>query len=308
MEFLRDSTQQLELRQKALAGISLAVARDTSLANDVDGELVRRGASRYVKAGDVATTGDLGATPPPASAALAAMINAEDLLGRLVGAIRLPLMMPGRLQVGSLAAAETAEGAATPVAVLTFGAATKPVEVRGTVVLSNETLLAVDTRTQDSILAMLVAACALASDTHVVGVLTAGSPASSADVGVLLAGISGGRPSKPCLIGGFDSLLGLAPGVLRDLGALGIPVLPCSAAGGLMIAVDAAGVLIGDSGAEVRTAHHATLDLDLSGGSPANPVPVSLWQSGLTALTGLRYVRVSVRAGAVAYANVGSPA
>ena len=55
--------------------------------------------------------------------------------------------------------------------------------------------------------------------------------------------------------------------------------------------LDASGLLLGDSGADVRLARHADVTIDTSGGSPANPVRTSLWQSNLTAVRGLRYLR-----------------
>ena len=302
MDRLRDFTQELELRHKALAGISLRLARDPLLYNNADEALVQRGASRYVKGGDVVTTGDFGATPAPTSAALAALVNAEDLLGRLLGAIRLPLTMPGRLQVGAMGAAETAEGAAAPIAALTFGAAGKPVKIEGLVVLANEVLRAVDAATQEAVLQMLVASCALASDREAVSVFTAGTPTSTATVAAIFAALD--KPAKPYLLTSLGDLLDLPAGTVRDLQAAGVSVLTSPAAAGTLIALDASGVLISDSGVEVRTARHATLNLDLTGGSPANPVPVSLFQSDLTALGGLRYLRVSVREGAAAFATV----
>jgi hypothetical protein len=305
MEYLRDDTRRLEVRQKSLALLSLAVVHNTTLVGDADETLRQRGAARYVKSGDMLAADDFGATPAPASAALAAMINAEDLAGRLAGAIRLPLAMPGRLQVGTTTAAEVAEGAVAPISVLTFNAATKPVKVEATIVVSNEALRAVDATTQNGILDLLVAACAAASDRAFVAALTAGTSTGTATPAALFAAI--GNPQKPYLIAGLGDLLDLPAGSIRDLQAIGIGILSSPAAAGMLIAVDAAGVLISDGGVEVRTAKHATVMLDLTGGSPANPVPVSLWQSDLTAMGALRYVRISVRPGAVAFANVGSP-
>ena len=306
MEFLRDDTRRLELRQKALARVSLAIARDTYLVGDADETLVRRGAARFVKAGDVLTSDDFGATPAPASAALVAMINAEELAGRLVGAVRLPLTAPARLQVGTIAAAETAEGAVAPINVLTFNGATKPVKVEATIVVSDEALRAVDATTQNGILDLLVASSAAASDRALVGVLTAGSSTGTATPAALFGALD--KPAKPYLITALGDLLALPAGTVRDLQAAGVGISTSPAAAGTMIAIDAAGLVISDSGAEVRTARHATVSIDLTGGSPANPVPVSLWQSNLTAVGALRSVRFTVRAGAVAYANVGSPA
>ncbi len=306
MEYLRDDTRRLEVRQKALALLSWAVAKDSTLSGDADEVLVQRGAARYIKSGDVLTAGDFGATPAPTSAALAALVNAEDLAGRLVGAIRMPLTMPGRLQIGTIGASEVAEGAVAPVSVLTFGAATTPAKVEAMIVVSNEALRAVDTTTQNAILNILLAAAVAASDRKLVALLTAGTSTGTATPAALLAALD--QAAKPYLITSLGDLLALPAGTVRDLQAAGVSILTSPAAAGILIACDASGIVIADSGVEVRTARHATVSIDLTGGSPANPVLVSLWQSNLTALGALRYVRVSARANAVAYASVvGSP-
>lgn len=305
MNYLSDDTRRLEVRQKALARVSVAVARDTTLVSDADEALLQRGASRFVKSGDVLTVDDFGATPAPASAALAAMVNAEDVAGRLVGAIRVPLTMPGRLQAGTITTGEVGEGAVAPISVLTFTGAAKPAKVEAIVVVTNEALRAVDTTTQNAILDILVAAAVAASDRALVDILTAGTSTGTATPSALFEALD--KPAKPYLIAGLGDLLALPAGTIRDLQAIGIGILTSPAAAGMLIAVDAAGVLIADSGVEVRTARHATVSIDLTGGSPANPVPVSLWQNDLTALGALRYVRVSVRSGSVAFASVGSP-
>jgi hypothetical protein len=302
MERVIDLTQRFELRQKALAGISKAVARDVVLYGDADTALLARGASRHVKAGDALDTGDFGATPAPTSAALAAMINAVDLLGQFTGATRLPLMSPARLQTGAIAAETTAEAAASPILVLTFNAATAPVAVRGTIVVTNDALRAIDAVTQNAILDILVNACVAASNRRLLAILTAGSPTSPATPAGLFAALD--QAARPFLICGLGDLLDLDAGAVRDLQAAGITILTAPEASGTMIALDATGLVIGDSGAEVRTARSATIDLDLDGGSPRTTTPVNLFQADMSALTGLRYIRVASRPGSVAWATV----
>jgi hypothetical protein len=176
----------------------------------------------------------------------------------------------------------------------------------GTIVVSDEGLRAVDQATQQAILSVLVAEAAAESNRVLVAALTAGSGVASTTPAAVLAALI--RPRKPYLVTSLADLLDLPPGTVRDLQAAGVGVLTAPEAAGLLIAVDAAGLVVSDSGAEVRVAHHATLMLDLTGGSPAAPVPVSLFQSNLTALSALRYLRISVRDGASAFAPAGSPA
>jgi hypothetical protein len=73
---------------------------------------------------------------------------------------------------------------------------------------------------------------------------------------------------RPAVIASVDTLLQL-PGLVRDLAALNIPVIPTPAASGVIIAVDVAGLLLDGARIEVATARHANLTLtDGAGGSP----------------------------------------
>jgi hypothetical protein len=110
-----------------------------------------------------------------------------------------------------------------------------------------------------------------------------------------------GNPRRPTLIGGYDSLIPLAP-TLRDIRELGVNILVTPAATGLLIAVDGAGLLISEGDIEVTTARHATVSL---AGSPSVP-NLNLWQSNLIALRAEQFVRFAVRDGATAYASTGS--
>jgi hypothetical protein len=168
---------------------------------------------------------------------------------------------------------------------------------------SVEAARVLDLPTQDGVRQVLVAACARATDRALLDVLTAGAPAGSATPAVLLAAISGGQPSAPFLIGGYDALLRLAPGTLRDLGDLGIQILASPAAAGQLVALDASGLLISDDGVEVRTARHGSLLMD-DGGSPEGTTVLNMWQSNFECVRAERYLRFALRDGAAAWATV----
>ena len=97
----------------------------------------------------------------------------------------------------------------------------------------------------------------------------------------------------------------LAP-TLADLRALGVGILATPAAAGLLIVVDASGVLVGDGGATVATARHASMTLDDGSGGTPGPT-VNLWQANLACLRAERWFQIALRPDAVAWATVGTP-
>jgi hypothetical protein len=158
---------------------------------------------------------------------------------------------------------------------------------------------------QAGITELLINATKEAFNVEVVAALTAGAPAASSDVGTLLAAISGGAPAKPYIIGGYDTLVPLVDSLVA-LQALGVGVIPTPAASGMLIAVDATGVLFADGDATVATSRHATMLLDDgSGGSPGPTV--SLWQANLQALRAEWWFQIAFRPDASAWMNVGTP-
>jgi hypothetical protein len=311
MEYLKDSTQRLEETQRAGALVALAVARDTRLCADAGDEMRSRGFARFLRTkdvnGDLLVSTDPGVAEAPMRAAFLAQVGQQSILGRLTGAVRIPFNESARLQVGSIAASVVAEGAVKPIARMAFDVSGPPSKVICQVVVTAEMLRSVDPATQAGITAALESATAAGLDDLLVSVLTAGSVAAGAEPGILLQAISGGRPSKPVLIGGYDVLLSLPGGVLRDLGALGIPVLPCAAASGFLVALDQTGLLIAGGDIIISTARYADIDVDF-GGSPADVRTLNLWTSNLAVLRAEAFVKLAIRSGASAWASTGSPA
>jgi hypothetical protein len=307
---LGDLTRDKEQAMRASALVAWALANDSHLHDITDPARTfqQKGWGRYLaglqhKADDVVTTDETGVLP--LASAFLGLVDRESLLGQLDGAVRIPLTAAARLQVGTIEASAVAEGDEKPVALLAFDVTGAPSKVVATIVLSAEALRAIDQPTQVGIRQVLVSAAAAATDVALVAALTAGTASGSTAPGDLLAAISGGAPRRPVLIGGYDSLLGMSVGTVTDLNAIGVAILPCAAASGLLIALDSAGLLISDGGVEVQTARHANLTLTLAGSPATN---VSLWQSNLVALRAERSLRFSIRSGAVAYASTGSPA
>ncbi len=306
-----DFVQTKEQQMRATGLLAWAVANDSRISDATDrlGAFRQRGGSRFIKSSvDPMLTTDTAVSLGPLQAAFVGLVDAESVLGRLDGAVRIPLGAAARLQVGTITAAAVAELASKPVMALAFTTAGPGSKVEASIVISSEALRALDAGTQSGITQVLVSACAAAVDRALVAVLTAGSPAGSATPGALLAAVSGGQPRRPYLLGGFDTLLGLDAGTLRDLRELGVGILPTAAASGLLIALDASGLLVSDGPVLVETARHADVLLDDGTGSPAGTSVVSLWQQNLVSVRCERWLRLALRDGAAAYSSTGSPA
>ena len=238
---------------------------------------------------------------PQPKAAFLAQTDRESLV-RGLSSPRFPLNGAARLQVGTVVAHQVGEAAVKPIGKIEFDLAGPGAKIAATVVLSEETARSLDPATQDGVTAVLTSALARATDVYLVSVLTAGTPTGSATVADLFAAIE--APRRPVLIGGFDTVLALAAGTVRDLQGLGVQIMTSPAAAGLLIAVDAAGVLISDGDVVVETARHADVLLDDGAGSPSGTTVVSLWQQNLAALRAERWLRVAVRSESVAWATV----
>ena len=188
-----------------------------------------------------------------------------------------------------------------------FGLSGAPSKVTATTVITREAARSLNQAKQDAIRKKVVSALVKPTNTTIVAALTSGSPASSSDVGTLLASISEGQPRRPVILAGLSTLLSLPAGVLRDLGLLGVTIVPCAEAGtaGVMLAVDASGLLLSDGGAEVATADAAMLTMD---DTDASGTPnFSLWQRNAIAVRAERWIAISLRPDATAYASTGSP-
>jgi hypothetical protein len=316
MRYAADLVQTKEQTDRATAMVAFAIASDPAFsAGKIDG-FEARGWSKYghhVKAAIAAIdSGDETMALGPLASAFIGAVDRESIIGALDGAVRVPLGPPGsaRIQVGSVTTSAASEGELKPVARMEFTAAPDdyPAKIIAQIVATAEALRRLDPATQAALSRHLISATAAATDEALVTALTGGSPASAADVGTLLSSISGGAPRRPYLIGGLDALLSLAPGTLRDVRELGVVVLQTPAAAGLLIALDASGLLIADDGeATVTTARHANMVLDDGTGTPSTTV-INLWSRNMVCLRAERSTQFALRADAVAFASTGSPA
>jgi hypothetical protein len=171
---------------------------------------------------------------------------------------------------------------------------------------------------------LLAASLAVGTDTaafdpNVSGSLTNGATEvtatgnASIDVALVLGAISGGVPSRPCLVFGaaaaraalfsgdpIFSNVGLAgPG---SIGTLPTFTSPSPAIAGLAIAVDKDSVLVADGGIEIESGGEAQLRMD---DVPANQAPtISLWQKNLVSLRAIRYLDWQRRTDAIAFTSI----
>jgi hypothetical protein len=237
--------------------------------------------------------------------AFVAAVDRASILDRLDDVQRVPLGVVTRLQTGTVTGQVVSEGEVKPVGRIDFTLSGTPTKAVGQIVVTAEYLRVLNPAAQEGITRSLVSATATALDEALVDALTAGAPAASSDVATLLAATSGGAPARPYIIGGYDTLVPLAP-TLADLRALGVGILATPAAANLLIVVDASGVLFGDGGATVATSRHAVMQLDDGTGGTPGPT-VNLWQANLACLRAERWFSIAMRPDAVAWAAVGSP-
>lgn len=265
----------------------------------------------HVKAAQTAVTtaAEAVALGPLASAFVAAVVGSPTSLeGKLDGSVRVGLNDWARFQLGTVTARKVDEGGVKPIGKITFRLSNAPPEkIVGEIIVSAEALRELDEQTQAAIRQSLVEALAGATNTELVDLFTSGASTRNNDPAALLSAISGGAPRRPYLIAGFDGLLALPAGRLRDLRDLGVTIIPCAEATGYVIAIDAAGLLIaGGDDARVEIARHAQVTMD-DGTNPPSSGVVDLWGRNLAAVRAERFLRFDVAAGAVAYASTGSP-
>jgi hypothetical protein len=309
----RDHVQSLETKARATARLAWAIANDNWLSDTSNSvaSFNARGWKRYeghAKAATSATTTtDEAIALMPLDTALLREIGQATIDGRLDGALRLPLTVASRLQVGSVTATTVDESGTKPVARLTFTVGDAPVEKTiGEIIISREAAQALGAETQAAIRELLVDAVARETDRRFVAAAVAAGTSTALSVATLLSSISSGAATRPHLVGGVDQLLALAPGVLRDLREMGVAIVPSAAAAGQLIAIDASGVLIQDGGIDVQVGRHANVLLD-DGVGEAGTTTISLFQSNMVSIRCERFVRFTIRPEAVAYHSVGSP-
>lgn len=300
MRYDFDPVQRKEAEQRATALTSWTIASDSYISDDAVRRFRASGFGRYVKTGDVLTSDETGVSLLPLTAAFVGLTDAESLIGQLTGALHLPLGSAARLQAGSLAAVVVGENETKPIQSIAFDVVGQPVKLVGQVVISVEAYRSLNAEAQSGIRSVLVSAVSEASDAALLTALSGGTLVGTATPAALLAAISNGAPRKPFIVGGYDMLLTLDAGTIRDLQALGVGVLASGAATGQLFAVDAAGLLVEDGGISVQVARDASMTI--------NGTLTNLWQANLACLRAERLVRLTVRAGASAYTGGGSPA
>jgi hypothetical protein len=286
---------------------------------------VSKAVVRKVKAAIAAATttdgswaGPLAPTSPEARAYLA-LADRRTVLFQM-GAVTVPAMNASvAVQLAGATANWVGESNAKPISALSFNSAgLKPHKLIVIVVMADELVDLSNPAALPLVMRALMTALASALDTALLDPASAAiagvRPASltnglvgitpSGDfqnqVGQVLAGISGGAPSRPVLVVSLQSALRLT--ALRDLEALGVRVLISPAASNRLIAIDADGVAVTDDGVKIVRGQP---DLQMDD-SPANPststtVMVSTWQRGLAAVRVERYVSWIKRADAVAF-------
>jgi hypothetical protein len=98
----------------------------------------------------------------------------------------------------------------------------------------------------------------------------------------VLAALFAARPQtqRPVLIGTAGALLGLGD-LDAALRLANVSVFPSPAAGSLLIAADAAGIIVSDGGLELDVSEEATVLMDTAPVEDALAIPRSFWQTNL---------------------------
>ena len=305
-----DPVKNYERDARASAALAWTLSCDSYLCADAEASFRSRGYSRYVKSAVdplLATDPALAGRGGPLESAFVGAVDRASLIGPLMdnGAIAMPLI-PGAAQIllGTITGSSVSEEGAKPVVEAGLDVSGSPSKAVSQIVISAEAARAAAGAVLDGLRAALVSAVAAEVDRVIIAALTSGSPgAASADVGELLAAISGGQPRRPVVVAGFD-VLGPIVETVGDWQALGVTIIPNPAAAGMMVVIDCAGLLLGDGGVQLAVARHASLSMDSTGAG--NPT-FSLFQKNAIALRAERFVNISVRPDAVAFASVGSP-
>jgi hypothetical protein len=312
-ERLTDYTQQIEQERRATAAVALTLCRDSHISDvsDIPGEMRRRGFGSYaVKAAVdplLSTDPALQYREPLLTAFIGAVDRDSRILSALqaAGAIVSPLPADSStILIGTITAHSVNEQSSKPISEIAGDTGGIPIKAVATAVISAEAARAADPRIQDGIRRHLSSKVAAEVDVACVTQLAAvAAPAPSANVGSLLGAISDGQPERPVIFLGWESV-GLLASELRDWQSMGVVIVPCAAASGQMIAVDARGVGIADRGAELSTARHATLAMTDDGSGTAN---FNLFQKNCVGVRAERWFSISIRPDAVAATAAGSP-
>ena len=332
MRTLEDLTEQMERSDEAAAFIVASLAPSDLRYHVKHGDpadadhyfrarpsISKSVALRTKAAVTALTTGDGLAPQSPEARAFLALADRRTVLTQL-GAVTLPPMNASvTVQVGNATASWVGEANAKPISSLSFNAAgLKPNKLTTTVVGSDELFDLSLPAALQLVMRALTSALASALDTAlldptsaaIAGVrpasltngLTGITPAGDYQnqAGQVLAGISGGAPTRPVFVANLQSALRLT--ALRDLESIGVRVLVTPAAGNRLIAIDADGIAVTDGGVEIVKGQP---DLQMDD-SPTNPstsatVMVSTWQRNLAAVRVERYVSWVKRSDAVAF-------
>ena len=200
MNYAADVTKNFEREQRAQALMALAVSRDSRWSIDPLETFCHKGFARYASyakaAIDAVTAEDAAAGLAPLNAAFIESVNRTSILGQL-GALEIPFDQTGRIDTSTMTAQIVDETTMKPVTGATVTVSGPPVKAVAQLVVTAELLRSTSPQMQEGLTRALVSAVAAAVDAKVISVLTSGAPAASADVGVLLASVSGGAPARP---------------------------------------------------------------------------------------------------------------
>jgi hypothetical protein len=316
MKTAHDLVQTYEQTERAGAFLALAIGKGLhSQTRDIAKTALALGApAAHVKSTVDAmfTESEYGAVRPLATA-FVGLVDRQTVIGK-VGGRRVPVNTGGAMLTGEPVAHWVGQFAPIPASAWSAAALSlDPLKVGAIIAMSKDLArfggpiaLNYIQRGMSSALAKAIDAAFLASGNagvpnekppSIAYGATSITPTANlaADIGALLAAVSGGAATRPYLVGSHARLtraLAAVPG-LNDV----VPMLASPGAGNSLIAFDADAITYCDDGAELDVAEGGSVDMD---DAPSGSQVVNLYQSDLIALKAIRHVSWAIRPGAVA--------
>jgi len=292
-------------------------------ANDV--ELLRKAAVPVGTTTDPNYAGNLvsGGGIDALLAAFTELVAAQSLLGRIVGARKIPFNARAPFETAGATYSWVAEGAPKPVSTMGFGAGVvlKPTKSASLLVFTQELIRGINDQTADGLRRTLVGGLVAFSDgwllstnaatalnpagilAGVTGITNSGNLAT--DLATLVAQFFAARPwaaAATFIASPANAHAMAATATGFNSSGVPLPVLVSPAAGGNIILVDGDALVYADAGITFDIATEGTVQMNDAPGTPdATTVFTSLWQQNLVGFKVERMANWAIAPGAVQY-------
>lgn len=297
------------------------VQKELALLNSNDPALIERAASAPATTTNPAFAGALIGLDQLMSGFLEILFS-QSLLGRIVGARRVPFNVRAPVQDGGAVYAWVGEGAPKPVGQLSFEAGTVLTRMKAAtvIVFTSEFIRGINDATASGLQRVLMNGLTHFTDSQLLSA-NAATPASPAGILSGVVGVPAGatlqdgllalltafftqRPgaTSPQLIASPAKAAAIAGATNWSSSGVGVPLLVSAAAGDNIILVDGDALVFADDGVEIDVARDASLQMVDNPGTPdATTVYRSMFQDNTVAFRCERFVNWVAAPGAVAF-------